>query len=207
MQIRDSHVQLALELNSEPLSHSLIDSEFDADFADTLAQKESYNKHLYRPNTYLHKWWARRCGTTFRALLKHLVLDKGKQDSDAPGGLDGQIILDPMCGGGTTLHEAIRLGANVIGADIDPIPILQARATLSEVPFDQLSDEFERFFQGLRSAVAHMYQTMCPHCGDACEQRFVLHGVRRTCGCSEAVFVRQLYPAPQQRWHGCPYLP
>ena len=38
-----------------------------------------------------------------------------------------------MRGGGTTLHEAIRLGANVVGADIDPIPILQARASLSDM--------------------------------------------------------------------------
>lgn len=30
-----------------------------------------------------------------------------------------------MMGGGTILHEAIRLGANVIGYDIDPIPVLQ----------------------------------------------------------------------------------
>ena len=189
MQIQDTHVQLALQLDSEPVTHSLIDSEFDAEFADQLAQKESYNKHLYRPNTYLHKWWARRCGTTFRALLKHLVLDKSKQDFYTPGGLEGQIILDPMCGGGTTLHEGIRLGANVIGADIDPIPILQARATLSEVPLSQLESEFERFFQTVRSAIADSYQTPCPHCSSVGEQRFVLHGARQSCGCHEAVFV------------------
>ncbi len=27
----------------------------------------------------------------------------------APGRLEGKVILDPMMGGGTTLHEAIRL--------------------------------------------------------------------------------------------------
>jgi adenine-specific DNA methylase len=58
---------------------------------------------------------------------------QAKQDRYAPGGLEGQIILDPMMGGGTTLHEAIRLGANVVGSDIDPIPVLQTRATLTDV--------------------------------------------------------------------------
>ncbi|MCZ7672258.1 MAG: hypothetical protein M5U34_36605 [Chloroflexi bacterium] len=54
-------------------------------------------------------------------------------------------MLDPMMGGGTTLHEAIRLGANVIGADIDPIPILQARASLSKVALPDLETAFSQF--------------------------------------------------------------
>lgn len=79
-----------------------IDTHFDAEFADALARLETYNRHLYRPNTYLHKWWARRCGTTFRAILKHLAADPAQADFYAPGGLAGKIILDPMMGGGTT---------------------------------------------------------------------------------------------------------
>ncbi|VAW30057.1 hypothetical protein MNBD_CHLOROFLEXI01-3481, partial [hydrothermal vent metagenome] len=119
-----------------------IDTQFDVDFADEIAKFESYNKHIYRPNSYLHKWWARRCGSTFRTILKHLVTDEAKQDYYAAGGLRGKIILDPMVGGGTTLHEAIRLGANVIGADIDPIPILQAKASLSEIALTDLQTAF-----------------------------------------------------------------
>ena len=106
-----------------------IDEFFPEKLADELAQQEAFNKHLFRPNTYLHKWWARRCGSTFRAILKQFVADPERRDYYAPGGLEGKIVLDPMMGGGTTLHEAIRLGANVIGADIDPIPVVQARAT------------------------------------------------------------------------------
>ena len=84
----------------------------------------------FRPNTYLHKWWARRCGTTFRTILKQFAPQDALTDYyDPPAALAGKVILDPMMGGGTTLHEAIRLGANVIGADIDPIPIIQTRAS------------------------------------------------------------------------------
>ena len=95
-----------------------IDKEFPEDSANNLAVLESYNKHLYRPNTYLHKWWARRSGTTFRYILKQLVDNPAKRDFYEGGGLEGKIIFDPMMGGGNTLHEAIRLGANVIGMDI-----------------------------------------------------------------------------------------
>jgi hypothetical protein len=111
--------------------HLAIDDSFPEQFADELSRREAFNKHLYRPNTYLHKWWARRCGSTFRTILKQLVSDPGRRDYYAPGGLQGKIVLDPMMGGATTLHEAIRLGAGVIGVDVDPIPVVQARATLT----------------------------------------------------------------------------
>ncbi len=158
-----------------------IDDRFDIVLAEYLAKVESYNKHLYRPNTYLHKWWARRCGTTFRAILKHLVCNPAKQNYYTAGGLEGQIILDPMMGGGTTLHEAIRLGANVVGADIDPIPILQVRSTLTEVPLKDLIHQFNHFYESLCSKLGYFYRVACPVCGEDHELRFVLYGLRLKC--------------------------
>lgn len=120
-------IQLTLDLQtaeSREAETSIGYEDFPRDTANELAQLESFNKHLYRPNTYLHKWWARRSGTTFRHILKQLVSNPAKQAFYEPGGLEGQVILDPMMGGGTTLHEAIRMGANVIGIDIDPIPVV-----------------------------------------------------------------------------------
>src|SRR2546423_15045246 len=81
-----------------------IDESFPEAEANELAKLESYNKNLFRPNTYLHKWWARRSGVTFRYILKQLVSDAERRDYYAPGGLEGITILDPMMGGGTTLH-------------------------------------------------------------------------------------------------------
>src|SRR5207302_10726030 len=152
---------------ARPADHPLIPATIDADLADELARLESFNRHLYRPNTYLHKWWARRCGSTFRLILKSLVEDPNRRDYYAPGGLEGKIVLDPMMGGGTTLHEAIRLGANVVGADIDPIPVLQARASLSDIPLDVLERAFRDLMHALRAALADYYATPCPECGVA----------------------------------------
>jgi DNA modification methylase len=43
----------------------------------------------------------------------------------------GEIVLDPMCGSGTTLVEAALLGRNSLGADIDPLArlISQVKST------------------------------------------------------------------------------
>ena len=166
-----------------------IDRLFDVAFADEIARLESYNKHHYRPNTYMHKWWARRCGSTFRLILKHLVEDETLRDYYAPGGLEGAVILDPMMGGGTTLHEALRLGANVIGVDIDPIPVLQARATLSDVPLSRLEEGFAILQEALSVRLAPLLQTACPHCDREVPLRFMLYAARRRCACGPVLVV------------------
>lgn len=187
--------QLPLQLyrSGRDISPALpIDSHFDERLADELAHLEIFNKHHYRPNSYLHKWWARRCGTTFRLILKQLVQEPAGQDYYTAGGLAGKIILDPMMGGGTTLHEAIRLGANVIGADMDPIPVLQARATLSDLPLSQLEAAFASFQSSLSQRLAEHFCTECASCGQATPMRYMLYGLRRECRCGPVTIVDSL---------------
>mgnify|MGYP002397602815 FL=1 len=161
-------------------------------FADRLAHYETYNKHHYRPNTYLHKWWGRRCGSTFRVILKGLVQDPARAGYYAPSGLEGRVILDPMMGGGTTLHEAIRLGAGVIGVDIDNIPVLQARATLTDGRLPELQAGFARFYEALQAEIGDAFRTHCPVCDEATPAWYALYGARRRCGCGEVMVVDSL---------------
>lgn len=169
-----------------------IDTSFNVAFADQLAHLETYNKHHYRPNTYLHKWWGRRCGSTFRLILKGLVEEDEKQAYYTPGGLAGKVILDPMMGGGTTLHEAIRLGASVMGVDIDPIPILQARASLTDYPLATLEAGFLAFYEQLVETLGNQYRTHCPHCDEPAPFWYALYGLRRRCACREVLVVDSL---------------
>ncbi|HEX6386999.1 MAG TPA: DNA methyltransferase [Anaerolineae bacterium] len=165
-----------------------LDTDFDITFANDIARLEAYNKHHYRPNSYLHKWWARRCGSTFRLILKQLVADEAHRSYYEPGGLAGKVILDPMMGGGTTLHEAIRMGANVIGVDLDPIPVLQARATLSDASLLALEQAFKQIYGVLQAELeADYFITTCPTCATATPLRYVLYGLRRYCACGPAL--------------------
>jgi 23S rRNA G2445 N2-methylase RlmL len=43
----------------------------------------------------------------------------------------GEVVLDPMCGVGTTLVEAVRAGRDAIGVDIEPKFVAIARANLA----------------------------------------------------------------------------
>ena len=191
--VRDAY-QLTLDELMRPrqTEHSLsIDRVFPEEFVNGLSHQEVFNKHLFRPNTYLHKWWARRCGSTFRTILKQFAADHECRDYYAPGGLEGITVLDPMMGGGTTLHEAIRLGANVVGADIDPIPVMQARASLTQVELTDLRASFNRFFADLHNSLGPYFQTECPVCEQTADIQYVLHGVRKKCACRNVVQIDQ----------------
>src|SRR3989338_3437527 len=173
----------------KPLPSVLIDESFPEHDANELARLESFNKHLFRPNTYLHKWWARRSGTTFRFILKQLVQEAKLREYYAAGGLEGITILDPMMGGGTTLHEAIRLGANVIGYDLDPVPVLQVRASLSQIPVEEKEQVFRNFLKILEKKLRPYFQTRCLTCSEPAEVQFMLYGVQKSCKCGEAFVV------------------
>jgi len=182
--------QLAFDelFRTPQVEHSLaIDHSFPEEFVDELSRREVFNKHLFRPNTYLHKWWARRCGSTFRAILKQFVLNSERRDYYASGGLEGTTVLDPMMGGGTTLHEAIRLGASVIGADIDPIPVVQARATLTQASLEDLRTSFNRFFSDLHNSLGRYFQTECPTCQKTVDTQYTLYGLCKSCACGKVV--------------------
>ncbi len=166
-----------------------LDRNFPSAEANQLAALENYNKHLYRPNTYLHKWWARRSSTTFRYILKQFVEQNDKRYYYEVGGLEGKTILDPMMGGGTIIHEAIRLGASVVGFDIDPIPVLQAKASLTYIPIKEKRAVFASFYAALQNRLDPFYKSTCPKCDQDCESQFILYGLRKQCACGERLLV------------------
>lgn len=48
----------------------LIESDsFALEFVSELAEMESWRKEVHRPIYHIHKWWAKRLGSVFRAIL------------------------------------------------------------------------------------------------------------------------------------------
>ena len=93
----------------------MIEKNFDIPFVANLARREKQIQQNYRPIIAIHKWFARRPGTLFCALLlsefSQLPLGTAFYQK---GDLSGKTIADPFMGGGTPLIEANRMGANVI---------------------------------------------------------------------------------------------
>ena len=74
------------------------------------------------------------------ALVRKLLGDKAHM-------LDETTVLDPFCGGGSTLIEAQRLGFNTLASDLNPVPTLITRTTT------ELLSEFREYFRKINPDV------------------------------------------------------
>ncbi|MGH2771231.1 MAG: DNA methyltransferase, partial [Actinomycetota bacterium] len=112
---------------------SALETDFPAEEISYLAEQESWRKEIHRPATHTHKWWAQRLGTVFRAILLSATTPDREAALRAFSGLTrlvGLTVYDPFAGSGTTLAEAAKLGATVIGRDINPVATLVQRQAL-----------------------------------------------------------------------------
>lgn len=94
-----------------------------------------------RPIYQIHKWFARRLGCSFRALLVGAVSEPTTDFWKAyyeTGNLQDFTVLDPFVGGGTSVVEAARLGASAIGVDVDPIACAVTAAELTAARLEDL---------------------------------------------------------------------
>ncbi len=109
----------------------------------------------------VHKWFARRPPTLVRALLiaSHLTEDAGPEafwrlHSEPGMWLQGSTVYDPFMGGGTSLVESARMGASVVGRDVDPIA-----AEVVKLELHGLTEGFETTSASLIEALEEACQT------------------------------------------------
>ena len=121
----------------------------------------------YRPVIAVHKWFARRPGTLFRALI--LSEFSGRpvcENYYQPHSLPGVRVFDPFMGGGTTMMEANRVGCSVTGADINPMAWWIVRQELLELDVDAYLEAAQGLRGHLETEVGHLYRTPCARCGN-----------------------------------------
>ncbi|MFD1569551.1 DUF1156 domain-containing protein [Halorubrum laminariae] len=180
---------------------------------DELAEKETYRRDVYRPIYSLHKWWARRAGSTFRSLGLAALTDESvtkddiltERNSGTHDGLyinpdDDRIntdvtVLDPFAGGGTTLVEMNRIGADVIGYELNPVAWWTEKKSMDEVDLDILEQEYNRIIEETKKEVGDLYKTIDPQTGNECEVLYYFQSQKVPCvTCGEEV---QLFPRYQ----------
>ncbi len=142
-----------------------IERAFDVPFVAQLALKEKQIQQNYRPVIAVHKWFARRPGTLFRALLlSEFGAAPLAESYYQPHDLEDLHVADPFMGGGTPLLEANRLGCDVTGWDINPMAywiVGQEIRHLDLAAYRQAATEIDAF---LEREVGHLYVTRCDHC-------------------------------------------
>lgn len=143
-----------------------LEQDFDIPFVAQLALKEKQIQQEYRPIIGVHKWFARRPGTVFRALLLSEFVGSGLEEHYYRGhDLSGLVIADPFMGGGTTLIEANRLGCDVVGFDINPMAYWIVRQELASLDVEAFLEVADRVAGEVEAQIGHLYETTCLECG------------------------------------------
>lgn len=144
-----------------------IETNFDIPLVAGLALREKQIQQHYRPIIAVHKWFARRPGSLFRALVL-------SEFGNAPladlyfqqNNFRGRKVADPFMGGGTPLIEANRVGCDVTGLDINPMAAWIVREEIQHLDLNSYTEEALRLTSTLRSKLETLYLTDCPLYGD-----------------------------------------
>lgn len=120
----------------------------------------------HTPQYKMHKYFARRPYNVFSNLVDHYTSE-------------GDIILDPFCGGGVTVYEGCNLKRNVIGVDLNPLAAFITRMQMFTGNVDELKQTINKFISdnveplrkiynfsdGNSDWIEWAYIVKCPECG------------------------------------------
>lgn len=176
-------------MSKDNSSRRPIEISFPIEEVNEIASKEGHAKRYYRPVYTMHKYWARRLGSVFRTMLLYSlaedeihIKENGQEsleelpdvDWDNPEALweyyledvdfDGKTVLDPFMGGGTTIVEALRMGCNVIGSDLNPVAWFTVKKEIEPVDIDDLQEAYDEIYESIGEEILEYYQTPCPDC-------------------------------------------
>ena len=161
------------------MTERLIERSFPIVQLNPLSVRE---RNAFKPVYKMHKWFARRSSSIFRAILLGAALPaeqdelpvdlmeefyRGHGDDPRLKRADGSPlrVLDPFMGGGTTVVEALRLGFDVTGVDYNPIAWFIVKGETTPVDLDELDAAYERVAGKVKEELLELYRTKCPVTG------------------------------------------
>ncbi len=144
---------------------SLEDDEFPFEAISDVAEVESWRKEINRPIYHIHKWWAQRLGTVFRAIALGALTPSGTDVLNAfyrPIRVKDLTVFDPFMGSGTTIGEAAKLGARAIGRDINPVAHFLVRNALAFHDREAVLRTFREIERDVADQIRAQYKTVLP---------------------------------------------
>lgn len=165
---------------------TLLETAFPYRAVSMLAQADKRGRD---PIYGAHVWWARRPPSLLKSILLAASCDAvdvaefwERYESTSSDQLAGLSVLDMFHGGGSTLVEAARLGARVIGVDVDPLASEIVAHELEPCDPEELRSVADELLQHLEAELGPLYprgadggvpihyfyvpRVTCPSCGD-----------------------------------------
>lgn len=126
-----------------------------------IAELESWRKEVNRPIYHLHKWWAQRLGSVFRAIIMGVLAPAGTDIWDSfykPLRFPETVVFDPFMGSGTTVGEALKLGCRAIGRDINPVACFAVKNTFAPHSRKEVMEEYKAIEHDVAPRIQQYYE-------------------------------------------------
>ena len=144
---------------------ALEDDDFPFEAISDIAEVESWRKEINRPVYHIHKWWAQRLGSVFRAIVLGALAPSGTdimKNFHKPVRVNDATVFDPFMGSGTTIGEAAKLGARAIGRDINPVAHFLVRNALAHHDRASVLRRFGEIERDVAGILRSHYKTTLP---------------------------------------------
>jgi putative DNA methylase len=160
--IRRCPATIELLVSRPGAARAIEDEAFPFEALSHVAELESWRKEVNRPLSHIHKWWAQRLGTVFRAIVLGTFAPSGSNLFDlfySRARIPEATVFDPFMGSGTTVIEALKLGARAIGRDINPVAFFQVRNALARHDRETVLATFGEIQRDVGPKLRRFYQT------------------------------------------------
>jgi adenine-specific DNA methylase len=145
----------------DSITTALEEPSFPFERLSEIAEIESWRKEINRPPAHIHKWWAQRLGSVFRAILLSAFSPPGTNILEVfyrKRATSEEIVFHPFMGSGTTVGEAIKLGFRAIGQDINPVSHFLVQNAFAAHSRADIMTEFEAMEADTAPAIRHYYE-------------------------------------------------
>ncbi|MFQ5809382.1 MAG: DNA methyltransferase, partial [Armatimonadota bacterium] len=119
--------------------------------AYTLFPADAAGRH--QPMHLMHKYWARKDWYVVRGCIEHYTRP-------------GHLVLDPFCGSGVTVSEALATRRRAVGIDLNPMATFITEMVTTPVPEKELERAFGEVEMAVKDAIIGTYRLDggCPAC-------------------------------------------
>jgi len=101
----------------------------------------------------MHRYFARRSWKVFERLVEHYSEE-------------GDIILDPFCGGGVTVYESLKQRRRAIGVDLNPVATYITKMEISNIDLEKTELKYIEIEAKLKNEIDALYYTECRKCNN-----------------------------------------
>lgn len=116
----------------------------------------------------MHRYFARRPQNVFSELIQFYSAE-------------GDVVLDPFCGGGVTLVEGVALDRKVIACDINPLATFISKTETTRVDYEEYVREISNIRNKVEEKCGHWFFTRDRDTGELLPVRWYEHAYLISC--------------------------